>query len=176
MALCLKILAKCYPMKQAALIFNILLIALLFASCATTQNARAYRKAIHGTWQLETIVSEGVTSKLNSQLFNEAQFDCFIGSNWQFNNNNSLGTYSILSNANECAAVKRNLRWSVYEATDQPKLLQFKRLDEKLNEIDANSGGFRFIITHLDKTRMSVRSDLSFEGKPAAIIYNFKKT
>lgn len=162
-------------MKRAALIFDIILIILLFASCATSKEGRSYRRSINGNWQLQTVVSEGITGKVKTQLFNEADFDCFVGSNWNFNNNNSLGSYTIMKNANQCAAVKRNIRWSIYEAKDQPKLFQFKRLDDKLKEIDENSGGFRFTIVQLDNNKMQLRSDITFEGKPAAFIYNFVK-
>lgn len=162
-------------MKKAALIFDIILLILLFASCATSKEARTYRKTIDGNWQLQTVVSEGITGRIKAQLFNEADFNCFIGSTWSFKNNSSLGSYTIMQNANECAAVKRNIRWSIYEAKDQPKLFQFKRLDNKLKEIDENSGGFRFTITQIDAHNMQLRSDITFEGKPAAFIYKFVK-
>lgn len=164
-------------MKRAALIFDIILLILLFliSSCATSKEGRTYRKSIHGHWQLQTVVSEGITGKIKVQFFNEADFDCFIGSTWNFNNDNSLGNYTIMQNANQCAAVKRNIRWSIYEAKDQPKLFQFKRLDDKLKEIDESSGGFRFTILQLDDRIMQLRSDITFEGKPAAFIYNFVK-
>ncbi len=162
-------------MKRAALIFDIILIILLFASCSTSKEARDYRKNVNGNWLLQTVVSEGITGKVKVQLFNEADFNCFIGSTWNFNKDNSLGSYSLPQNANECAAVKKNIRWSVYEAKDQPQLLQFKRLDNKLKEIDENSGGFRFTILKLDNSTMQLRSDLMFENKPAAFIFNFVK-
>jgi ABC-type multidrug transport system fused ATPase/permease subunit len=162
-------------MKRAALIVDIILLILLFASCATSKGARDYRRSINGNWQLQTVVSEGIQGKVKVQLFNEADFNCFIGSTWNFTNNNSLGNYNIMQNANECTAIKRNVRWSVYEAKDQPKLFQFKRLDDKLKEIDENGSGFRFTIVQLDKNKMQLRSDVNFEGKPAAFIYNFVK-
>ena len=98
-----------------------------------------------------------------------------MGSSWTFNKNNSLGSYSISQNANECAAIRRDFRWSIYEVAGQPKLLQFKRLDKNLKEIDENGGGFRFTIVSIDNTSMQLRSDLIFEGKTASFIYNFVK-
>lgn len=112
-------------------------------------------------------------SKFKASFFNEADFNCFIGSSWSFNDRNSLGTYTINKNGNECASIKRNIRWSVYEATAaDPKLLQFKRLDEKYKEID-DGGGFRFTIVKLDDSSMQLRTDVNFEGKPVSFIYNF---
>lgn len=161
--------------KKVAFIVDIILLILLFASCATTKEGRTYRKSIDGNWQLQTVVSEGIMGKVKAELFNEADFECFVGSTWNFNNNNSLGSYTIMQNANQCASVKRNLRWSIYEAKDQPQLFQFKRLDNNLKEIDEGSGGFRFTILQLDSRNMQLRSDITFEGKPAAFIYNFVK-
>ena len=161
-------------MKRAALIFDIIIIILLFASCMAARESRSFQKSMSGNWQLQTIISEGVTGKVKTQLFNEADFDCFIGSTWNFNNANNMGNYSI-PNATNCSAVKRNIRWSIYEAKGQPKLLQYKRLDDNLNEIDENSGGFRFTILQLNNTSLQLKSDMNLDGKPAALIYNFVK-
>lgn len=160
-------------MKKASIIFNLVLIAFIFASCSSSKQARTYKKTIDGNWQLQTVVTEKIPGKFKAQLFNEADFACFIGSSWSFNDRNSLGTYTINKNANECASIKRNIRWSVYEATSaDPKLLQFKRLDDKYKEVD-DGGGFRFTILQLDDNSMQLRSDITFEGKPASFIYNF---
>ena len=159
-------------MKKANLIFNLLIIIYLLASCATSKEARTYKKTIDGNWQLQTVVTEGIMGKVKVQLFNEAEFNCFVGSSWSFNQNNSLGTYDISKNGNECVAVKRNIRWTIYEATGEPKLLQFKRLDDKLKVMD-DGDGFRFTIVQLDKNRMQLKSNIIFENKPAALVYNF---
>ena len=159
-------------MKKANLLFNLLIIIYLLASCASSKEARVYKKLIDGNWQLQTVVTEGIMGKVKVQLFNEAEFNCFVGSSWSFNQNNSLGTYNISKNANECAAVKRNIRWTIYEATGEPKLLQFKRLDDKLKVMD-DGDGFRFTIVQLDKNTMQLKSNITFENKPAALIYNF---
>ena len=159
-------------MKKANLIFNLLIIIYLLASCATSKEARTYKKTIDGNWQLQTVVTEGIMGKVKVQLFNEAEFNCFVGSSWSFNQNNSLGTYDISKNGNECVAVKRNIRWTIYEAKGEPKLLQFKRLDDKLNAMD-DGDGYRFSIVQLDNNNMQLRSNITFENKPASLIYNF---
>lgn len=149
------------------------ILILLFTSCTVSKEARNYKREINGNWQLKSIITEGITGKYQAAIFNEADFNCFIGSTWNFNARNSLGTYSIAKNADECVAINRNIRWSIYEAKDQPKLFQFKRLDKNLKEIDENSGGFRFTIVQIDNNTMQLRSDLTFEGKPANFIYKF---
>lgn len=148
------------------------LTILIFSSCSTSKEARTYKKTIDGNWQLQTVVTEGITGKIKAQIFNEEDFNCFVGSTWNFNSNNSLGSYNISKNGNECVAIKRDIRWSIYEAPNEPKLLQFKRLDAKLKEID-EGGGFRFTILQADNTSMKLRSDITFEGRPASFIYNF---
>ena len=159
-------------MKKTSLLFNLVLIIYLLASCSTSKEARSYKKTIDGNWQLQTVVTEGIMGKVKVQLFNEADFNCFIGSSWSFNNYNSLGTFNISKNANECVAVKRNIRWTIYEAKGEPKLLQFKRLDDKLNAMD-DGDGYRFSIVQLDNNNMQLRSNITFENKPASLIYNF---
>lgn len=159
-------------MKKYTSLFAVLILALLFSACSTSKDARKQRELINGSWQLQTIVTEGVTGKIKAQVFNEEDFNCFIGSSWNFKNSSSLGTYTIAQNSGECVAIKRDIRWSLYEASGEPALFQFKRLDSKLKEIDEGAG-FRFNIVHLDKSTMQLKSTIMFEGKPASFIYNF---
>jgi len=156
-------------------LINISLFFALFAlgSCATSKEARTYKNTIDGNWVLQTVTTEGITGKVKIQLFNEADFNCFVGSTWSFDSRRSLGTYSI-SNGNQCVGIKRNIRWTIYEAKDEPKLLQFKRLDDKLKVMDDNDG-FRFTIIQIDNSTMKLKSNITFENAPAAIIYNFVK-
>jgi len=150
-----------------------LIISLLFLlSCSSSKEARGIRDSVNGNWQLKSIVTEGITGTVKSTLFNEEDFNCFVGSSWTFSKYNSLGTYMIDKNHGECVAVKRDLRWSIYEAKDEPKLFQFKRLDNKMKDMD-NGSGYRFTILRLDNSTMQLRNDITFEGKPAAFIFNF---
>lgn len=153
-------------------IFLFAVLATMLASCSISKEARKYRGNIAGKWQLQTILSEGINGSVKTTLFDEADFHCFIGSNWSFTDHNSLGSYTIAASQG-CNPLKRDFRWSVYEAKDEPLLLQFKRLDAKLKEIDANNGGYRFTIVELTGSSMKLKSDITFEGKPAAFIYNF---
>ncbi len=155
--------------------FTLSLICALFflSSCSVSKEARSFKNSIDGKWQLQTVTTEGIMGKVKAQILNEADLNCFVGSNWSFNRNNSLGTYSISQNAGECVAVTRNIRWSIYEAKDEPKLFQFKKLDDKLKPVEEGNAGYRFTILKLDDHTMQLRNDISFEGKPASFIYNF---
>jgi len=147
------------------------LLLLGFISCSSSKQARVVKKTIDGNWQLQTIVTEGITGKVKVMLFNEADFNCFVGSTWSFNNYNSLGSYTI-NNTADCATTKRNIRWTIYEAPNEPKLFQFKRLTDKLKDVD-DGAGFRFSVVQLDDNSMQLRSSITFEGKPASFVYNF---
>ena len=157
------------------LLISILCAAILFASCSTSKEARKDRNIINGKWQLQTVTSEGISGTTKTTLFNDAELSCFIGSMWTFNQNNSLGSYTFNGAGTQCESVKRDIRWSVYQADGESPLFQFKRLDSKLKNIDEEGGGYRFTILQLDNTTMKLKSEVTFEGKPAAFIYNFVK-
>ena len=84
-----------------------------------------------------------------------------------------MGTYRLPTTAG-CTAINRNIRWSVYEPKGEEKKFQFKRLDDKKNPMDDNDG-FRLSVTSLTDTNMQLKSAITFEGKPATIVYNFAK-
>ena len=161
-------------MKNVKFALSLIIASLILTSCGTTKEALTYKNAINGNWNLQSVNTNGIVGRVNVNLFNEADYNCFAGSTWSFNERNSLGTYSTNNNSTGCTGVKRNIRWSIYETKGQPKLLQFKRLDDKMNSMD-NGDGYRFTIVQLDKTSMQLKSDINFENKPASIIYNFVK-
>ena len=162
-------------MKKTSSVLCLLMSIIILASCSSSKQARNYSSTINGNWTLQSVSTEGISGKIKAQLFNEANSACFNGSSWKFNNDNNLGSYTINQNSNDCASSTRIIRWSIYEPAGQPKSLQFKRLDNKKNEIDENKGGFRFVIVEINKTAMTLRSELTFEGKPAAFVYNFTR-
>ncbi len=146
---------------------------LLITSCAASKEGRSMKKSINGAWTLQSITTEGITAKYKASVFNEADASCFVGSVWTFISNNSMGSYT-LSAATGCPGVTRNIRWSVYEPKGEEKKFQFKRLDEKKNPVD-NNDGFRLSVSSLTDTNMQLKSAVSFEGRPATLVYNFTK-
>lgn len=160
-------------MKKLTLIMSTLLVVVMITSCSTSKQARLFKNNVVGNWQLKTITTEGITGKIKAQVLDEADFNCFVGSTWRFDKNNNLGYYEISKNGAECVAVKRNIRWSIFDEDGSPKMLQYKRLDAKYKDIDEGKGGFRFNILQITDNTMQVKSDITFEGKPASFIYNF---
>ncbi len=145
----------------------------LFTACSVSKEARTMKSTINGTWTLQTVDVQGINAKFKATVFNEADYNCFIGSVWTFISNNSMGTYT-LSAAAGCPAITRNIRWSVYEPKGEEKRFQFKKLDEKKNPLD-NNDGFRLGVNAITDNSMQLTSAITFEGKPATIVYNFVK-
>jgi len=129
---------------------------------------------MNGNWVLETIITEGATGKIKDKIFNEADFSCFIGSEWNFNSKNNMGSYSIIDKQKDCPVVKRNINWSFPKTKDTSAVIYFKRYDDKNIPIHTETG-FSLAIIQLDKTEMKLKAGMMYEGYPASIIYNFKK-
>lgn len=152
----------------------VLLFLATFSACSVSKEARNMKKDINGDWVLQTITTEGITGVTKTKIFNEAEFGCFIGSEWNFISNNSMGSYTIVDNSKNCTPLKRFVRWSIYEPKDLAKEFQFKRLDDKKNAMD-NGDGYRLTVTELDNNYMKLKSEIVFDGHAGAIIYNFVK-
>ncbi len=147
-------------------------LIIAFSACSVSKEARTMKKTINGDWILQTIITEGITGVAKTKVFNEAEFSCFIGSEWNFISNNSMGSYSIVDKSKDCTPLKRFIRWSIYEPKDLPKEFQFKRLDDSKNAMD-NGDGYRLTVTEISQNQFKLRSDIAFGGSAGAIIYNF---
>lgn len=163
-------------MKHTSIYGAIGFISLLifFSACSVSKQAQMQKQTINGDWTLESINVEGLTGLFNTKVFNEANSNCFIGSNWHFFANTSSGSYNLTSGTNGCIATTRNIRWSIYEPKNEDKKFQFKRLDDKGNPIDGNSG-FRLNIASLTTVNMQLTADITADNKPVKVIYNFIK-
>ena len=150
----------------------VMLFALLFSACSVSKETRSMKRNIKGDWVLQTITTEGITGVAKTTIFNEAEFGCFIGSEWNFVSNNGMGSYNLIDRSKDCVTLKRSIRWSIYEAKDLPAAFQFNRLDDNKNAM-ANEDGYKLTITELDHDHMKLRSEVAFSGHAGAIIYNF---
>ena len=161
-------------MRYTPKIFTATCLLMLFTACSISKQATGIRQKLNGNWMLQTISTEGINGKVAATIFNEAAFNCFVGSSWNFNANNSLGNYNINTSGKECTGITRQVRWSIYEPKGAVKEFQFKRLDDKRNPMDGDDG-FRLEIASLDGNAMQLKSHIQFEGKPATYVYNFVK-
>lgn len=161
--------------KRATIFIQALLIVVLLNSCSSGRMLKNFARDISGTWELKTIVTEGITEKVTLQLFNETDFQCFIGSRWKFDEQG--GSYTISSSLGTvpCSLISRAFHWTLYGAKDKPSLLVLKRLDAEMREIDPSYIGYILLVKEIGARQMSLRSDITYNGKPAALIYNFIK-
>ncbi|MEA1785412.1 lipocalin family protein [Arenibacter sp. GZD96] len=144
---------------------------LLVTSCSISKGARVDRNVLDGNWVLSQISYEGNQGKFKSVIFNDAEDTCFEGSNWFFRHNNSTGTYSL---NNSCGATTRYIRWSVVERPGTNNQLQFKFTDDKFRDISGGLG-YRLDITSLGEQNMTLKSNVSVDGEPITLVYQFYK-
>ncbi len=145
----------------------------LVTSCSISKGARQDRNLLSGTWLLNNISYENNSGKFKSVLFNDADDTCFEGSDWFFRDNNSTARYTLKS-SNDCRGGDRFIRWSVIERAGQANQLQFKFIDEKLKDISGGLG-YRLDIASLSEQSMTLKSNVSVDGEPITIVYQFSK-
>ena len=148
-------------------------MTVILMSCSTSKELRQMHRKIDGNWVLQTVVTEGPSGKPKDKIFNEADFGCFIGSDWKFNRNNK-GSYMLVDKQKDCPAITRNISWSFTETPNAPETITVKRFDEN-NNVMNDGPGFILTVNQLDNTTMKLKSDLIIDGHAAAIIYNFVK-
>ncbi len=150
------------------------LAIITFTSCSVSKEARSIKRNIKGNWVLQTVTAEGITGVVKTTVFNEADLGCFIGSEWNFIPNNSMGSYTLVDKSKNCTQLKRFIRWSIYEPENAAKQFQFKRLDDNKNAMD-NGDGYRLTVIEVNDNNLKLRSDINVDGKSGALIYNFVK-
>ena len=159
--------------KQSFLI--IALAGLLLTSCSVSKSARTQRNLFSGTWILDNISYENNSGNFKSVIFNDAEDICFEGSQWFFRDNNSTGRYTI-NQSTLCQGGDRFFRWSVVEPTQNySSQLQFKFIDENRKDISGGYG-YRLNIVNLSEQNMTLKSNVSVDGQPVTIVYEFTKS
>lgn len=160
--------------KFVAYAFSFITVSSVLCACSASKEGRTMKKTINGDWTLQTINTEGIDAKFKAQIFNEADLNCFVGSNWNFVSNNSSGSYTLAGNTTGCTSLERKITWSIYEPKGAEKEFQFKRMESKNKSMDDNAG-FRLNVTTLTDNIMQLKSAITFENKPGNIVYNFVK-
>ncbi len=159
--------------KQSFLI--IALAGILLTSCSVSKSARTQRNLFSGTWILENISYENNSGNFKSVIFNDAEDICFEGSQWFFRDNNSTGRYTI-NQSTLCQGGDRFFRWSVVEPSQNySSQLQFKFIDENRKDISGGYG-YRLNIANLTEQNMTLKSNVSVDGQPVTIVYEFTKS
>ncbi len=150
------------------------LAGILLASCSVSKSARTQRNLFSGTWSLDNISYENNSGNFKSVIFNDAEDICFEGSDWFFRDNNSTGRYTI-AQSTLCQGGDRFFRWSVVEPSQNySSQLQFKFIDENRKDISGGYG-YRLNIVSLTEQAMTLKSNVSVDGQPVTIVYEFSK-
>ncbi|MBO0323169.1 lipocalin family protein [Muricauda sp. CAU 1633] len=154
--------------------FFVALAGIVFASCSVSKNARSQQNLMSGTWSLDNISYENNSGNFKSVIFNDAEDICFEGSDWFFRDNNSTGRYTI-AQSTLCNGGDRFFRWSVVEPSQNySSQLQFKFIDENRKDISGGYG-YRLNIVNLTEQAMTLKSNVSVDGQPVTIVYEFSK-
>jgi hypothetical protein len=155
-------------------IIILMTIGVLISSCGTTKVVRDQRNLISGTWTLNDVRYENNKGLFKAIVFNDADAICFEDSNWFFRDNNSTGRYSI-KDGTLCSGGDRFIRWSVIDNPENyNSILQIKFIDENRKDI---SGGFgyRLTISSLSAAEMILKTNVTVDGKPVTVVYEFTK-
>jgi hypothetical protein len=156
--------------KNAAIIA---ILSLLLNACSTTKAVRRMDHDIKGTWVLQTIITEGTSAKPKEKVFNEADFSCFIGSEWKFWKKYT-GIYSIVDPQKICPEVKRWISWSFNENTYSPASFTFNWSADKKTGIGSGPK-YNLTVLELSSTSMKLKQGIIIDGQIAAFIFNFVK-
>lgn len=157
-------------------IFSGILCILLTAisSCSINKSLHKSEQQIEGNWQLSTVVSEDVKKETLVTLFNETDFRCFIGSNWNFSK--GVASYTIPATAdNRCTAQKQNMSWGLFTNAQKSMLIRFKNLGDNLQGTESGSAGYFFEIVSVNSGSMQLRSDLLINGRHGVFLFKFIK-
>lgn len=158
--------------KQSLLI--VALAGILLTSCSVSKSARSQRNLFSGTWNLDNVYYENNSGNFKSVIFNDAEDICFEDSEWFFRDNNSTGRYTI-AQSSLCQGGDRFFRWSVVEPTaNYSSQLQFNFIDDKRKDISGGYG-YRLNIVNLTEQAMTLKSNVSVDGQPVTVVYEFSR-
>jgi hypothetical protein len=156
-------------MKQLiALCFTVCLL-----SCGASKTVRESKKVIKGNWTLNN-VTYSKTGTYNVTLFNDANKECFEGSDWQFIPNNNTGIYTITKS--DCTTGGRYFNFTIQEIDEVSGYYDFllKPTDKK-GKSETNAG-FRLKLTSLTDYQMQWQQTVNVDGVAFIINLNFTKT
>lgn len=159
-------------MKQT-FVLSLLLLTVL-SSCSISKSVRNQRNLFSGSWSLENINYENNTGSFTAVLFEDARAICFEGSDWFFRDNNSTGRYTI-QDGSLCQGGDRFFRWSVIERPENySSQFQFKFVDEKNKDLYGGRG-YRLVIDKLTASEMVLKQNVTVDGSPITVVYEFNK-
>lgn len=157
-------------MKKILIVF---LLAGVMVSCGTTKMERQTTKTLQGDWSLTDISYPGSDGFVDVTMFNDANVNCLLNSDWHFIANNNHGTYQLFKS--DCEPGIRRFRWNVIENSDNGKFyFTLKPIQGKENARAVDSG-YRMELVRLNATQMIWEESVVYNGDTFLIRLNFSK-
>lgn len=149
-------------------------VAILFAACGPSKQAREARKTFNGDWTLTSVTYPKNSGEFDVTLFNEASASCFENSTWNFISNNNRGAYTV-QGAN-CDGGQRYFIWSIDEENTPEGIYDFLLKPTNADyESTTGNQGFRLNLRSVSATQMVWEQSVMLEGSPFVIRMNFSK-
>lgn len=161
-------------LSSIKLVITVFAFTTFCGSCSSSKKATATasRDDVKGTWVLNNITYEGLPSGTSITLLGEGNEDCLKGSTWVLPNN-GYGSYTIAANRAGCADGERKIVWS-YQLENETTIFQYKKLEGGVKAKDIEEG-YKFKILSADENNLALRSEITYNGRPLYINYNFGK-
>lgn len=127
----------------------------------------ATQKKLKGNWQISDITfPERENFKI--KLFQIADANCFIGSQWNFIPNNNTGNLSI--NKSDCPPFSSPIVWSINK--NGIFSLKFVGKGTKSKNI---TEGYKLRVGNLTGNSFYLIDDITVEGSQRELVYHFQK-
>ncbi|WP_154662245.1 hypothetical protein [Vaginella massiliensis] len=160
-------------MKKGILLSSLVAMSLI-SSCASTNVKKDIintETQMRGSWTVTNVSIQGTTGKVNAKVFDEAPYECYIGSQWNLVQNNNSGTYTLVGGGT-CPSGTNAIKWTVSD-DGASKYFNFKRVnnDKAKNVLT----GYKMRLQSVTDSNMTLVQDVPFEGKIINIVYNLSR-
>lgn len=145
--------------------------AALTVSCSTAKTAQSNKAEflhLKGNWQ---VTSVDYDNNFKVKPFDEnADAQCFVGSQWKLIPNNYSGSYTI-NGGGDCPTVMQPIKFEVVNGNE----FKFKKLVEGSKAKAVTEGYSLNLISQTDQN-FSLEQNIPSDGENVRIVYNFSKT
>lgn len=147
----------------------LVLVAVVFYSCASTNIVKQKEEKLKGDWFLKNITSSK-TGDYNITFFNNVSKYCLEGSTWKFVTNNYSGSYAI--NKTSCEESINDFAFTVQAVDESQKVFDLLMKPKKNNE---NNVGYRYSLKILNENTMQLQKKVVVDGVPFFMNLNFNR-
>ncbi|PUZ26491.1 Lipocalin-like domain-containing protein [Chitinophaga costaii] len=154
-----------------------LFLAFFAVSCApktaATGTTSFSKRALNGSWILTDIQFDGIPKGSKVSIFDEAPYQCFIGSQWDFVSNNNKGSFTLTATDNGCSTGNQPIIWSIVQENGD-NVFQFKKLfnGDKAKNVTT---GYKVSLSDVQATSMTWRAAVGFQGQTGYLVYSFQR-